>query len=80
LKIKIINPYLNYKNILIKIFIRLSATKEKIINKDLPAMLNKQLKTLLSSFILISFCSTPNFSQQETANQLLQEKPIELVT
>ncbi|RKY93401.1 MAG: hypothetical protein DRQ13_09505, partial [Ignavibacteriae bacterium] len=46
-----------------------------IINKDLPAMLNTKFKTLLSSFILISFCFTPSFSQQETPNQLLQEKP-----
>ncbi len=38
-------------------------------------MLNTQLKTLLSSFLLISFFCTPNFSQQETPNQLLQEKP-----
>ena len=37
-------------------------------------MLNTQLKTLFRSFLLISFFCTPNFSQQETANQLLQEK------
>ena len=43
-------------------------------------MLNKQLKTLLSSFLLISFFCTPNFSQQETSNQLLQEKPETEVT
>ncbi len=43
-------------------------------------MLNTQLKTLLSSFILISFFCTTNFSQQETPNQLLQEKPETEVT
>jgi len=43
-------------------------------------MLNTQLKTLLSSFILISFFCTSNFSQQETPNQLLQEKPETEVT
>jgi len=43
-------------------------------------MLNKQLKTLLTSFLLISFFCTLSFSQQETPNPLLQEKPKELVT
>jgi small-conductance mechanosensitive channel len=43
-------------------------------------MLNTQLKTLLSSFLLISFFCTPSFSQQETPNQLLQEKPETEVT
>jgi len=43
-------------------------------------MLNKQLKTLLGSFLLISFSCTPNFPQQEKTNKLFQEQEVEPVT